>query len=426
MEEDEPNRRTFLEKAGRAIKYIGLGGLLSTVVYLGYCKSDKKVGLDSSEEQKGISEDYKISNRKSENEDEDIQERNLRIYKSDLEKKVKEADTRLKAVKNPILVRNFRELQGIGTITGPVDGNYVLAGDIDCNGEIFRQIGNVIHEEIYPYTEIYPEVNSPFPRDLFSGTLNGNGYSIKNLLIESQEGDYQSFFGGTSPNSIIANLIIENMKFTGKSPRFSFTSFNSGILAGCLMETGSGDLQNLIYVNSGVVVDCRTLFKEAHRHHDSGSGFIQFNRGFVSGCSSRGKLFSSNSAGLVSCNRAMGVISDSVSSVDLDSIGSAGGICCENNGLIVNSLSIGKINSRLKGGVVASNNKGYIISCYENPNVPLGKESNPICPQSFNGKIRDVKPARDISNSTQMHYWARIQSPEVLERIRKRGFSLNP
>ena len=99
-------------------------------------------------------------------------------------------------------------------------GNYVLINDIDCSGIIFSPIGSSAY--------------SPF-----TGNLDGQGYSIKNLTVQTSQitqvpaGLFGYVNGGT-----ISNLHIVAAKVIPPVSTSSFPSSgndNAGILAGDIM-----------------------------------------------------------------------------------------------------------------------------------------------------------------------------------------------
>ncbi|GJM63011.1 InlB B-repeat-containing protein [Persicobacter diffluens] len=73
--------------------------------------------------------------------------------------------------------------------------HYILMEDIDCSGwDEFEAIGGT---------------------GVFSGTFNGNAHTISNLLISKESATYNSFFTGTSSNTVIKKLGLIDVSVSG-------------------------------------------------------------------------------------------------------------------------------------------------------------------------------------------------------------------
>lgn len=124
----------------------------------------------------------------------------------------------------PFQICNCKQLQNINL---SLSSYYVLTGNINCG--------------VNPY-----DTNKGFSPILnFNGSLNGNGYTINNLYINSSN-DYVGLFGKIINNTKIENLNLINVNITGKD-------FVGG-LVGCAYgnKNNSQKIQN-IYV-SGVII----------------------------------------------------------------------------------------------------------------------------------------------------------------------------
>jgi uncharacterized repeat protein (TIGR02543 family) len=95
--------------------------------------------------------------------------------------------------------------------------------------------------------------------DYFAGVLNGNGYKIKNLTIDSTE-EYVGLFG-SSDGAYIENIILENVNIKGDryvgslvGKAFSTTITNCGVIGGTV--EGNKDVGGLVgYVDSCGISD---------------------------------------------------------------------------------------------------------------------------------------------------------------------------
>lgn len=88
------------------------------------------------------------------------------------------------------------------------NSNFILTSDMDFDGCIFQT------------ALIAPDSNNTnwdFDGVSFTGTFNGNNYVIRNLLIDTgcSGNDYLGLFGQIGPNSIIKNVVIEDVNIIG-------------------------------------------------------------------------------------------------------------------------------------------------------------------------------------------------------------------
>ncbi|MFJ5714062.1 metallophosphoesterase [Neobacillus sp. NPDC093127] len=110
--------------------------------------------------------------------------------------------------------------KGFGTSAYPIDGKYVLTADIDLSNVPFSAIGGG---------------TTPTP---FLGTFNGNGYTISNMRIESNNNS-TGFFAYIGTGGRVANLKLVNVDITGNN--------STGAIAG----TSTGTIEN-VYVDGKV------------------------------------------------------------------------------------------------------------------------------------------------------------------------------
>lgn len=214
-------------------------------------------------------------------------------------------------------------------------GEYVLANDIDLNGEKWTPID--------------------FEDDVdFSGVLDGNGFSIKNAVIE-----YDKCAGIIVTNSgTIKNLGVENINAV-------------------LTTTG-----NLDYPCIGAVV--------AH------------NYGVIKNCFSTGKIkVVSNSRTFDRIGGLVGVSHSSVincySSVDIDAYANSsnrvGGLIGDANGIIGNSYSTGnlivKVNENTYVGGLVGCSSAHIVNCYATGSIDVTLDASELVPyaKAFAGGI---------------------------------------
>ena len=230
-------------------------------------------------------------------------------------------------------------------INDNLDGHYVLDGDIDLtdclDGGSWTPIG----------TEDKP----------FTGTFDGNGYSIKGLYINSNS-ENQGLFGYMSgTNSAVRNLTVSGtVSVSGNNVSVGGVvgRNNGGAITNCHNTVAvSGSKGDSIYVggvvgynSSGTVTNC------------SNTGTVS-GGGSVSGNTNVGGVVGFSIGGTVEncCNTG------EVSGGDV----SAGGVVGYNvAGIVENCYNTGKVSDGVfTGGVVGYNVTGTVENCYNTGTV---------------------------------------------------------
>ena len=194
--------------------------------------------------------------------------------------------------------------------------NYLLSNDIDLSGE-----------------------SKWIPIENFSGTINGDGHSIKNLKIEVRSGDNSGLFGELK--GTVMNLKLENVDISGTG---------SGNNVGAIAGTNSGTIKNC-EVSGNINCEYATYV------------------GGIVGCSNI-KLFDNVNNATVSSNENVGGITGAIKlklkdKEDENTVIGDGNV---NNGNIFGKTSIGGIFGAIE--CFKNNNYAgtYYISTSENKN----------------------------------------------------------
>ena len=197
--------------------------------------------------------------------------------------------------------------------TGTAGRTYILDNDID-----FSTISNYVAKEN------------------FSGTIIGNGHTIKNLTSD------QGLFVTTTNTASISDLTLENFTITASEN-------NTGALVG----VNRGDIDDVHIINSTI---------------DGGS--YQYIGG-LAGSSSSGTISNSSSSATVSGGNRVGglvgssyaTITNSYSTGDVTGTEDVGGLAGSTSGDISNSYSTGNVSGTDKvGGLVGNHTTGSTIS----------------------------------------------------------------
>ncbi|MCR3956377.1 MAG: S-layer homology domain-containing protein [Gudongella sp.] len=212
----------------------------------------------------------------------------------------------------------------------------------------------------------------------FSGSYDGDGYSIEGLHINRPSGKYQGLFGYASSESVLKNIDMEN------------TYVSADQYTGTLAGYSAGEISNGSSVNVEVL-----------NGWDYAGGLVGFNQGTISYSSTTGIVKTSdfNAGGLVGTN--YGEITDCFSEAQIAPVGVAedgypyqmGGLVGYNSGgSIEDSYAIGDVTGwETIGGLVGENYDGSIISSYATGDVTGNEEyiGGLVGINGYNSLIRD-------------------------------------
>jgi hypothetical protein len=167
------------------------------------------------------------------------------------------------------------------------------------------------------WTAIGPKTSSPF-----TGSFDGQGYTIANLRSDNATSDFQGMFsvmGGT-----VINLGLSNVNITGNTSTGGLAGYNRGIIQNCYI--------------TGTVKGTETHV----------GGLVGENYGLVQKC---------------------------YSTANVEAIGYTGGIAGYNANTVQACYTTGNVNSIVIGyaGGVAGMNDGFIQSCYATGYVSGGR-----------------------------------------------------
>lgn len=220
------------------------------------------------------------------------------------------------------IIKSASDLQAI---QNDLDGKYILMDNIDLSGVSWNVIGSL--------------------NNAFTGELNGNGYAISNLYINSGD-DYQGLFGYME-GAKISNLAVDRANVVGRR-----------YVGGVAGYSYDSEIYNCY--STGVISG----------YSDVG-GFIGYSTHYSSIASSYSKADvvaqEYRAGGLVGCNTDNSTITDSLSHGDVEGNLNIGGLAGENAGAVSNSFATGGVNAATNaGGLAGYANGGSITGCYWN------------------------------------------------------------
>lgn len=234
-------------------------------------------------------------------------------------------------------------------------GDYFLIADIDFTGK---------------------DINwEPIPS--FTGTLNGNGYTIKGLCVDRPAQNNVGLFGSLS--GPVRDLTLDGIQITGGE--------NTGGLAGSIdvgttiynchitgnsSVTGGECTGGLVGFNKAAISNSSTTCSVEATGNFAG-GLVGDNYNFITACHTTGSVDAVNYAGgLVGNNRREGSITGCSATGDINGLNRTGGLVGNNDGSIGRSYAIGDVAGGFNvGGFVGRNEKGQLASSYSTGTVDI-------------------------------------------------------
>ena len=216
-----------------------------------------------------------------------------------------------------------------------------LTADITIpEGETWISIGNCeSHSSTNPYYKTVP----------YTGTFDGNGYTISNLYFNMEGSRSGGLFGYIDIGGTVKNVGILDSVIDHRSPSAStYFIYNDHVGAGGICSYNNGTIENC-YSTAEVINSNKS------NSLDRVGGVCGYNGGTVKNCYNTG-------------------------SVSSDGNSYIGGVCGYNNGTIINCYNTGEVSDASKnlsyvGGICGYNNK-TIENCY-NTGEASNSTSNP-------------------------------------------------
>ncbi|MCL2509956.1 MAG: DUF308 domain-containing protein, partial [Methanomassiliicoccaceae archaeon] len=207
---------------------------------------------------------------------------------------------------------------------------FILTKDIDLNVAPYKDTG---------WTPIGNGLS------IFSGSFNGNGYTISNMFYNNTSNDNIGLFGFVS-NGFIENLGVVNANVAGGSCVGGVVGYSNGgtvencYVTGTVVE-GSSYVGGVAGYNDGIVENCYSSI--AVTGNNNVGGVVGLNPGTVENCYNTGAVALTNSGGFY-----------------------VGGVVGQNTNTVDNCYNIGPVASdgSYFGGVVGYSGGGTVENCF--------------------------------------------------------------
>jgi len=228
-------------------------------------------------------------------------------------------------------------------IRANLDGSYILMNDLDSTTAGYEELASPTANEGKGWEQIGSLFVDPFPFDIvdlvdpFTGSLDGQGYEIRDLFIGRPDEEGVGLFGSVSEGGVVENLGVANVAVTGRA-----------------------DVGGLVGHNSGTVSN-------------------SYCTGSVTGADR-------NTGGLVGRNR--GTVNNSYSTGSVTGDSMVGGLAGGNWGTVSNSYSNGDVTGAwIVGGLVGWNHEGTVSNCYSSSSVTGGWRVGGLVGENHDGTV---------------------------------------
>ena len=289
---------------------------------------------------------------------------------------------------------NIYHLEDLDAIRNRLNGKYKLMRDLDFNSDSsYRDPINKAKWTVADYENdadtgwlpIGKSVNAYCKNSgsrCFTGTFEGNGYTIFNLQINRDTADYQALFGAVGAAATIRNIGLLNVRIEGNqyigglvgaSEGTIVAVYAIGALRGLANKPLQGYVGGLVGTNIGLIINSHANGSMSGEGHFVGglAGRNDFNARIINsyaGGDVRGGVRGDSIGGLTGANR--GSITNSYAYGEVSGNANVGGLVGANQILtatIKNGYAIVKVRSS-RSGLVAFNN-GVIRESYWNPEI---------------------------------------------------------
>ena len=242
----------------------------------------------------------------------------------------------------PYQIGTVEDWQELTLSPGDWDNYFVLTNDIDFEGL-----------SLVPAAPDTDPLLEGFQGVPFVGSIDGQGFSLKTLMINRPDHDFVGLVGEVGQGGQLVNLEIEDISVIGRSRVGGLAGRNNGgWISGC-STTGSVAGSDAIQTNAGGLVGANNA---------DGTVIDCYSTCAVSGVSNVGGLVGQLAIGSIRRCYAAG----DVTATGPNSGGLVGFIYDPvNSGSIMNSYATGRVSGEIHaGGLVGGNYRGTVFHCY--------------------------------------------------------------
>ena len=295
------------------------------------------------------------------------------------------------------LIYTAENLKEFAAIVNGTDGT---STDSDANAKLMN---NIDLKDVCGESNSWTPIGNSSP---YSGTFNGDGYTISGLYIDSSDTDYQGLFGRVS--GTVQNLSVSG-SVKGDDYVGGVVGLNLGTVENCY---NTGEVSGKISIG-GVVGDNRGTVKNCYNTGEvSGNryvgGVVGYNSGNVENCYNTGKVSGPDSGsgnsvgGVVGWNLSSGNVENCYNTDSVNVSGSSvGGVVGLNHGSVENCYNTGEVSATSNvGGVVGYNINSTVENCYNIGEVSGGEDVGGVVGYNYSGSVTTCYNTGEVSGNS--------------------------
>jgi len=242
----------------------------------------------------------------------------------------------------------------LDTIRDNLSGSHLLMNDLDSTTAGYEELASPTANQGKGWQPIGTEDN------LFTGTFDGQGYEIRDLLINRPDESFIGLFGVVGEGGMVQNIGVVNADVTGYGIVGGLVGNNEGTVSNSYSTgsvTGTGWVGGLVGVNLATVSNSYST-GSVTGYTDRTGGLVGWNEeedASVSNSYSTGSVTGDYSVGGL-VGATSGTVSNSYSTGSVTGDENVGGLVGENTATVRNAYSTGSVTGSLSvGGLVGKN-----------------------------------------------------------------------
>jgi uncharacterized repeat protein (TIGR02543 family) len=233
-----------------------------------------------------------------------------------------------------VLIRDWYDLYAV---RDNLEGNYILMNNLDSTTPGYAELASLTANEGKGWEPIVH----------FSGSLDGQGYEIRDLFINRPYEAFVGLFGAIGDQGVINNIVVMSVTVTG--------GYHVGSLIG----------RNYGTVSESCAAGVVTSVTSVTSNESVVGGLVGMNDGTVSNSYSTGSVSGYHQVGGLVGQNDLGTISNSYSSANVSGNEAVGGLEGRSFGIVSNSYSTGSVTGDNDvGGLVGMNDWGTISNSF--------------------------------------------------------------
>jgi hypothetical protein len=279
---------------------------------------------------------------------------------------------------DPYRIASVNNLLELSAEPNDWDKYFILISDINLDGHVFS-------DALIGTAKIVDQ--DWFEGMLFTGTFDGDGFTISNLFIDANDSkrDCVGLFGVVGTEGVIKNLSLDNVYIIASDYVSGLAGINKGTINNCTSNgfvSGDEAIGGLVGDNRGNIFHCYSTGEIYVSSNDIDSNEIGGHAGInsygatISYCRSTCEITGldrkcKNFGGLIGWNQGIVLCcySGGLVNGDHNSNTNFGGLIGNNEGSVMNCRSEGTVVGKNNVGGLTGRNNGRISNCYSTGSV---------------------------------------------------------